>query len=229
MRRPDIRQRVIEAVLDLAADAGVDDVHLIAALGPAPAHDRGRAAPRRRRPGLRRLRARAACSTTTTPRTPTTWPSSAPPTRARRSRSTSGPPRATCSSTSTSTSSPWTAAGSRTATGLACYRSLRHHHNVAHDAAQPSLHGPAHSPSCTRSNWRMGKVHPRRRREDLPDRDDAQHRHVPDAVRLPAEARVGVDAARPGHVHRPCRPASSARRPGCAAQDLPVDARRRTR
>src|SRR5207344_1504695 len=32
MRRPDIRQRVIEAVLDLAAEAGVDDVHLIAAL-----------------------------------------------------------------------------------------------------------------------------------------------------------------------------------------------------
>ncbi len=32
MRRPDVRQRVIEAVLDLAADAGVDDVHLIAAL-----------------------------------------------------------------------------------------------------------------------------------------------------------------------------------------------------
>ena len=33
MRRPDNRQRVIEAVLDLAADAGVDDVELIAALG----------------------------------------------------------------------------------------------------------------------------------------------------------------------------------------------------
>jgi hypothetical protein len=33
MRRPDNRQRVIEAVLDLAADAGVDDVVLIAALG----------------------------------------------------------------------------------------------------------------------------------------------------------------------------------------------------
>jgi hypothetical protein len=32
MRRPDIRQRVIEAVLDRAAAAGVDDVHLIAAL-----------------------------------------------------------------------------------------------------------------------------------------------------------------------------------------------------
>ena len=32
MRRPDIRQRIIEAVLDLAAQAGVDDVHIIAAL-----------------------------------------------------------------------------------------------------------------------------------------------------------------------------------------------------
>jgi len=32
MRRPDIRQRVIEAVLDLAAEAGVDDVHIISAL-----------------------------------------------------------------------------------------------------------------------------------------------------------------------------------------------------
>ncbi|HZY09468.1 MAG TPA: lactate racemase domain-containing protein [Ilumatobacteraceae bacterium] len=32
MRSPDNRQRVIEAVLDLAADAGVDDVHIICAL-----------------------------------------------------------------------------------------------------------------------------------------------------------------------------------------------------
>ncbi len=32
MRRPDIRQRIIEAVLDMAAEAGVDDVHIIAAL-----------------------------------------------------------------------------------------------------------------------------------------------------------------------------------------------------
>ena len=32
MRKPDIRQRVIEQVLELAAAAGVDDVHLIAAL-----------------------------------------------------------------------------------------------------------------------------------------------------------------------------------------------------
>lgn len=32
MRKPDIRQRVIEQVLDMAAAAGVDDIHLIAAL-----------------------------------------------------------------------------------------------------------------------------------------------------------------------------------------------------
>ncbi|MDH3302756.1 MAG: nickel-dependent lactate racemase [Acidimicrobiia bacterium] len=32
MQRPDARQRIIEAVLDMAAEAGVDDVHLIAAL-----------------------------------------------------------------------------------------------------------------------------------------------------------------------------------------------------
>lgn len=33
MRRPDTRQRIIEAVLDLAAEAGVDDIQIIAALG----------------------------------------------------------------------------------------------------------------------------------------------------------------------------------------------------
>ena len=33
MRRPDSRQRIIEAVLEMAAEAGVDDVHIIAALG----------------------------------------------------------------------------------------------------------------------------------------------------------------------------------------------------
>ena len=32
MKQPDVRQRVIEAVLDLAAAEGVDDVHIIAAL-----------------------------------------------------------------------------------------------------------------------------------------------------------------------------------------------------
>ena len=80
---------------------------------PPPAHDRGRAAPRRRRSRVRRLR----------PERPPLQPRRRGPRQprlprldaaaARRWRSTSGPPRATCSSTSTSTWSPWTAAGSR--------------------------------------------------------------------------------------------------------------------
>ena len=32
MQRPDLRQRIIEQVLTMAADAGVDDVHIVAAL-----------------------------------------------------------------------------------------------------------------------------------------------------------------------------------------------------
>ena len=105
MRRPDIRQRVIEA----GARPGRRRRRRRRAPHrrprPAPAHDRGRAAPRRRRPRLRRLRPRrpALQPRRRGPRQPRR--SSAPPTRARRSRSTSGPPRATCSSTSTSTSS----------------------------------------------------------------------------------------------------------------------------
>ncbi len=108
-----------------------------------PSHDRGGAAPRRRRPGLRRVRHGAAGCTTTTPRTQTTWPTSAPRRSARRWRSTSGRPRATCSSTSTSTSCRWTAAGSRPPPAWSSYRSLRHHHNVADHAALPLVHGPA--------------------------------------------------------------------------------------
>ena len=55
MRTPDTRQRVIEAVLDLAAEAGVDDVHIDRRPRPAPPDARLRAAPRARRPHLRRV------------------------------------------------------------------------------------------------------------------------------------------------------------------------------
>ena len=48
MRRPDIRQRIIEAVLTMAADAGVDDVELDQRERPAPKADGGRAAAHRR-------------------------------------------------------------------------------------------------------------------------------------------------------------------------------------
>ena len=124
--------------------------------------------------------------------------------RARRSRSTSGPPRATCSSTSTSTSSHGrrlevdghrpgrrTAACATTTTSTRC-------------STAKSFMDQHHSPSCTRRTGAWARCIARRRRQGLPDRDDAQHRHVPDAVRLPAEARVGVDRRATG-------PRSSAR------------------
>ena len=93
----------------MAADAGVDDVDAHRRPGPAPAHDRGRAAPRPGRPGLRRLRpARPAHPARRRgPRQP--HPPRARPNRARTSRSTSGRPPRTCWSTSTSTWWPWTA------------------------------------------------------------------------------------------------------------------------
>ena len=163
MKRPDIRQRVIEAVLDLAAAAGRRRRPPHRRARPAPPHDRGRAAPRRRRPGLRRLR----------PPRPALQPRRRGPRqprlprhdrhRARRSRSTSGRPRATCSSTSTSTSSPWTAAGRAPPPAWPSYRSLapppQRHDHAAHasrswTATQSELHS---------SNWRMGKVLQRRR------------------------------------------------------------------
>ncbi|MEZ5134494.1 MAG: lactate racemase domain-containing protein [Acidimicrobiales bacterium] len=90
----DIRQRIIEQVLDMAAAAGVDDVHLIAALA---LHRRMTEAELRHAVGDRVYDAFAARPAVQPRRRglPTTSPTWAPPTRARRSRSTSGPPRAT--------------------------------------------------------------------------------------------------------------------------------------
>ena len=157
MRRPDVRQRVIEAVLDLAADAGVDDVHLIAALA---LHRRMTEAELRHAVGDRVYDAFA-------PERPALQPrrrgprqpgrTSARRRTAKRSRSTSGRPRATCSSTSTSTSSPWTAAGSRrppawprTAASATTTTSAR--------CSSRARSWTSTAASCTTSNWRMGKV-----------------------------------------------------------------------
>ena len=157
MTRPDIRQRVIEAVLDMAADAGVDDVHIIAALALhrrmteaelrhavgdrvydafAP---RGLALPARRRGPRRRSSISARRRT------------------ARMSRSTSVRSTATCSSTSTSTSSRWTVVGRARrpgsavtrASGTTTTRQTMEHTRSFMDQHKSELH---------KSNWRMGKV-----------------------------------------------------------------------
>ena len=71
MRAPDIRQRIIEQVLTMAAEAGVDDVELIAANALHRRMTAGRAPAHRRRAGVPLVRP-AGRSTTTTPRTATT-------------------------------------------------------------------------------------------------------------------------------------------------------------
>ena len=212
MRRPDVRQRVIEAVLDLAAEAGVDDVHLIAALALhrrmteaelrhavgdrvydafAP---RGAAVPARRRgprqPRLPRHDRRTA----------------------RRSRSTSGRPSPTCSSTSTSTSSRWTAAGSRRPPAWPRYRSPAPPPQPDDDGGQPQLHGPAPQ-RAAQDRLADGQGARRRRRQGLPDRDDAEHRHVPEAVRLPRPSGSGSGSPKDrAHVPRHGEVAARARR-----------------
>jgi hypothetical protein len=156
MQRPDNRQRVIEAVLDMAAEAGVDDVHLIAALA---LHRRMTEAELRHALGDRIYDAFA-------------------PSGALYNHDAEDPDNLAYLGTTdkgeeveinrraaesdllvyvninlVAMDGGWKS----TATGLASYRSLRHHHNVRTmqqsrsfmDQHRSELHG---------SNWRMGEV-----------------------------------------------------------------------
>jgi lactate racemase len=156
MRRPDIRQRVIEAVLDLAAEAGVDDVHLIAALA---LHRRMTESELRHAVGERVYDAFAPSGTLynhdgedpdnlafvgTTPH----------------GEEVEINKRAADSDLVVYVNINLVSMDGghkSTATGLASYRSLRHHHNV-----QTMLHSRSfmdrHRSELHHSNWRMGKV-----------------------------------------------------------------------
>ena len=141
MRRPDVRQRVIEAVLDLAAAAGVDDVHLIAALA---LHRRMTEAELRHAVGDRVYDAFAPHGLLYN------HDAEDPDGMAFIGETSQGEEveinkRAATSDlivyvniNLVSMDGGWKS----TATGLASYRSLRHHHNVRDDAALPQLHGP---------------------------------------------------------------------------------------
>jgi hypothetical protein len=156
MRRPDVRQRVIEAVLDLAADAGVDDVHLIAALA---LHRRMTEAELRHAVGDR------------------VYDAFAPSGRLYNHDAEDPDNLAYLGSTPhgeeveinkraaesdlliyvninlVAMDGGWKS----TATGLASYRSLRHHHNVA-TMRQSRSFMDQHSSELHHSNWRLGKV-----------------------------------------------------------------------
>jgi hypothetical protein len=156
MKSPDVRQRVIEAVLDLAANAGVDDVVLIAALA---LHRRMTDAELRHALGTRVFDAFA-------------------PHGLLRQHDAEDPSelvylgqtdqgedvelnkRAVESDLLIYVNINLVAmdGGHKSvATGLASYRSLKHHHNVRTMRASKSFMDRHHSELHT-SNWRMGKL-----------------------------------------------------------------------
>jgi hypothetical protein len=156
MRRPDVRQRVIEAVLDVAAAAGVDDVHLIAALA---LHRRMTEAELRHAVGDRVYDAFAphgllynhdAEDLDNLEYLGTT----------RHGEEVEINKRAATSDlivyvniNLVSMDGGWKS----TATGLSSYRSLRHHHNVK-TMQQSRSFMDRHASELHSSNWRMGEV-----------------------------------------------------------------------
>jgi hypothetical protein len=156
MRRPDIRQRVIEAVLDLAAEAGVDDVHIIAALA---LHRRMTEAELRHAVGDRVYDAFA-------PRGLLYQHDAEDPDNLAflgetphgeeieiNRRAAESDLLVYVNINLVAMDGGWKS----TATGLASYRSLRHHHNVRTMQHSRSFMDQ-HRSELHHSNWRMGKV-----------------------------------------------------------------------
>src|SRR5262245_36667713 len=154
MRRPDVRQRVIEAVLDLAAEAGVDDVHLIAALA---LHRRMTEDELRHAVGDRVYDAFAPSGHLYN------HDAEDPDNLAFLGTTPHGEEveinkRAAESDLLVYVNLVSMDGGHKsTATGLASYRSLRHHHNVRTMLESRSFMD-RHRSELHSSNWRMGKV-----------------------------------------------------------------------
>jgi lactate racemase len=156
MKRPDVRQRIIEAVLDLAAEAGVDDVHIIAALA---LHRRMTEEELRHAVGDRVYDAFA-------PRGQLYNHDAEDPDNLAYLGTTPDGEEVEINKRAAESDllvyvninlvamdGGWKS----TATGLASYRSLRHHHNVATMQHSTSFMDQ-HRSELHKSNWRMGKV-----------------------------------------------------------------------
>jgi hypothetical protein len=156
MRRPDIRQRVIEAVLDLAAEAGVDDVHLIAALA---LHRRMTEAELRHAVGDRVYDAFAPDGLLYN------FDAEDRDNLAFLGETEKGEEVEISKRAAESDLVVYVninlvsmdGGHKSTATGLASYRSLRHHHNVHTMQHSTSFMDQEHS-ALHSANWRMGKV-----------------------------------------------------------------------
>ena len=156
MRRPDVRQRVIEAVLDQAAAAGVDDIHIIAALA---LHRRMTEAELRHAVGDRVYDAFAPHGLL--------YNFDAEDTDDLAFLGTTDKGEEVEISKRAATSDlivyvninlvAMDGGWKSTATGLASYRSLRHHHNVR-TMQQSRSFMDRHSSELHSSNWRMGEV-----------------------------------------------------------------------
>jgi hypothetical protein len=156
MRRPDIRQRIIEAVLDTAAAGGVDDVHIIAALA---LHRRMTEAELRHAVGDRVYDAFA-------PRGLLYQHDAEDPDNLAflgttphgeeveiNKRAAESDLLVYVNINLVAMDGGWKS----TATGLSSYRSLRHHHNV-HTMQHSKSFMDQHRSELHKSNWRMGKV-----------------------------------------------------------------------
>ena len=216
MRRPDVRQRVIEAVLDLAADAGVDDVHLIAALA---LHRRMTEAELRHAVGDRVYDAFAPRGLLynhdaedpdnlaylgTTPHGEEVEINK---------RAAESDLLVYVNINLVAMDGGWKS----TATGLASYRSLRHHHNVATMRQSRSFMDQHHS-ELHPSNWRMGKVLSDAGVKVFQIETTLNTDIFPASVRVPGQAGVGVVGARPRHLPRHDARRSSARPSGCGGR-----------
>ena len=156
MRRPDVRQRVIEAVLDVAAEAGVDDVHLIAALA---LHRRMTEAELRHAVGDRVYDAFAPHGLLYNHDAEDPDGMAFIGTTAKGEEVEINKRAATSdlivyvNINLVSMDGGWKS----TATGLASYKSLRHHHNVETMRHSRSFMD-RHKSELHSSNWRMGEV-----------------------------------------------------------------------
>jgi len=156
MRRPDIRQRVIEAVLDLAAAAGVDDVHLIAALA---LHRRMTERELRHAVGDRVYDAFAPQGALYN------HDAEDPDNLAFLGETKHGEEVEINKRAAESDLLVYVninivsmdGGHKSTATGLASYRSIKHHHNV-HTMEHSKSFMDRHNSELHHSNWRMGKV-----------------------------------------------------------------------
>jgi hypothetical protein len=156
MRKPDVRQRVIEAVLDVAAAAGVDDVHLIAALA---LHRRMTESELRHAVGDRVYDAFAPHGLLYNHDAEDVENMAFLGTTAHgeeveiNKRAAESDLIVYVNINLVSMDGGWKS----TATGLSSYRSLRHHHNVA-TMQQSRSFMDRHKSELHSSNWRMGKV-----------------------------------------------------------------------